>query len=449
MSTYNTTEPVAGLANNSIDGEDRDIHQTQTQNQNHAVFDDQPDDRYEYSDSASEDEALDKPKEKTRRPADNAFRQQRMKAYNPVFTAKTVIPVLIGIAIIFVPLGAAMWYASYKIQEITIDYSQCENLANENYWTDIPQNYTSFDYRKLFNDYQPSYSWKLSTDNSQQFEDERRVCQIQFQVLQRMKGPIYLYYRLHNFHANHRRFVKSFSEDQLNGKVASLDDIKNTVGQNCQPLSDVDGVRIYPCGLIANSLFNDTYSTAFEAVNGTSSSKTLELTVKGTNWATDKNRFKKTKYNHTQIVPPPNWYKMFPNGYNETNIPDISDWPQFQNWMRPAALATFNKLALRNDTNDLDIGVYQIDIGLHFPVLPYNGKKYIYITQRSVIGGKNDFLGISWMVGGAICFALGLALLIVNFIKPRKTGDVNLLSWNKEKVKRDEDSAAKSSGFLG
>ena len=97
----------------------------------------------------------------------------------------------------------------------------------------------------------------------------------------------------------------------MNGKPATLNTIKNTVGQNCQPLSDVNGKRIYPCGLIANSLFNDTFTEAFEAVNGTSSDNTLVLTDKGIAWSTDKNRFKKTQYNYTEVVPPPNWYKSF------------------------------------------------------------------------------------------------------------------------------------------
>ena len=59
---------------------------------------------------------------------------------------------------------------------------------------------------------------------------------------------------------------------------------------------------------------------------------------------------------------------------------------------------------------------------------------------------KERLLGISWMVGGGICFILGLALLVINFVKPRKTGDVNLLSWNQEKTKRDEQSAAAAEG---
>ncbi|KAF6063468.1 LEM3 (ligand-effect modulator 3) / CDC50 family protein [Candida albicans] len=254
---------------------------------------------YESSSDYDDESFVDK-KEKSRRPKENSFTQQRLKAINPVLTAKTVIPLLVAIAIVFVPLGAAMWYASHKIEDITIDYSQCQNLARN-----IDTNSES----------KPKFSWKLQMTHRNNLM---------------MKSPIYLYYRLHNFYANHRRYVKSFSEDQLNGKPATLNTIKNTVGQNCQPLSDVNGKRIYPCGLIANSLFNDTFTEAFEAVNGTSSDNTLVLTDKGIAWSTDKNRFKKTQYNYTEVVPPPNWYKKFPNGYNETNIPDISPGTNFK-----------------------------------------------------------------------------------------------------------------------
>ena len=390
------------------------------------------------SDSASDDEIEALPP-KSRKPGNNAFRQQRLKAYNPVMTAKTVIPLLIIIAIIFVPLGAAMWYASHTVQDIAIDYSHCEKLASFDHWSEISDNFTTFNFRdNPIIDHKPQ--WKLEKDNSQQFEDERNVCKIQFEVPHNIKAPLYFFYRLHNFHANHRRYVKSYSEDQLTGKLASVDTIKNTVGQNCEPMSvNSDGVRIYPCGLIANSLFNDTFSTTLEGVNGTSDG--YSMTEEGIAWSTDKNRFKKTKYNHTEVVPPPNWYKMFPNGYNETNMPDISTWYQFQNWMHASGLPTFNKLALRNDDDTLEAGIYEISVGLHFPVLPYKGKKFIYISQRSVIGGRNDFLGISWMVGGGICFILGLSLLIINFFHPRKTGDVNLLSWNKESFAHDEQES--------
>jgi hypothetical protein len=392
-------------------------------------------DGFDSDSESSEDESLARPKEKSKRPPNNAFTQQRLKAYNPVFTAKTVIPLLISIAIVFVPLGAAMWYASHRVQDIMIDYTQCQVLASHDYWSEIPSNYT-FNFNSNSSEWS-NPQWKLDTDESQPFEDERLVCRIQFAVPTRLKPPIYFFYRLKRFHANHRRYVKSFSEDQLNGKRASLDVIKNTVGQNCEPLSaNDDGVKYYPCGLIANSLFNDTFDTTLMGVNGTTSN--YNLTEQGIAWSTDKNRFKKTNYNYTEVVPPPNWYKMFPNGYNETNMPDISTWYLFQNWMRTSALPDFVKLALRNDDDALEPGIYETKIGLHWPVLPFRGEKFIYISQRSVMGGKNIFLGVSWMAGGGLCFVLGLFLLLINFIRPRKTGDVNLLSWNKEQIEIDE-----------
>lgn len=386
--------------------------------------------------SASAESFSQQPKENSHKPGSSAFRQQRLKAYNPVFTARTVIPLLVGIAVVFAPLGAAMWLALHRVQDLAIDYSQCEKLALSEGWREIPETFVELNFH---NNAQPKNrpQWKLDTDELQAFADERKVCRIQFEVPLRWTAPVYFFYRLEGFYANHRRYVKSFSEDQIEGKAASVNVIKNTVGQNCEPLSlDANGKRIYPCGLIANSLFNDTYTLTLSAVNGTSSD--YEMTAKGIAWKSDRDRFKKTKYHHEDIVPPPNWYKRFPDGYNATNVPDISEWEEFQNWMHPAGLPTFNKLAQRNDDQALEPGIYEVAVGLHFPVLPYNGHKFIYLSQRSVIGGKNYFLGYSWMVGGGLCFVLALLLLVINFVKPRRTGDVSLLSWNKEQFKRDE-----------
>lgn len=393
---------------------------------NQDVFQDQDNSRDSSDSSDEEVEVL--PKTSSRKPSNNAFRQQRLKAYSPVFTAKTVIPILLIIAVIFVPLGAAMWLASHRIEDLAINYAHCETEANHDTWSAIPDKY--LDYHLKSNKYlQPQ--WKLSTDESQPFEDERNVCEIQFNLPTDLKGPIYLFYRLEKFYANHRRYVKSFSEDQIIGKAADEDTVKHTTGQNCEPMSvDDDGKIIYPCGLIANSMFNDTFSSTLSGVNGTSDD--YKLTNKNIAWKSDKNRFKKTKYKPDEVVPPPNWCKRFPNGYNESNMPDINTWEEFQNWMHPAGLPTFNRLVLRNDKDTLKAGTYQISVGLHFPVLPFNGGKYVYISQRSVMGGKNPFFGITWMVAGGVCFLLSMFLLTVNLIKPRRSGDLSYLSWNKE-----------------
>lgn len=401
-----------------------------------SVYDNPPDARDDIlteSDSDS-DYPLPPKKEKTRKPNENNFQQQKLKAVNPVITAKYLIPIFLGLGVFLLPLGGAMWLASQRVQDFTIDYSQCENLANYDYWLPIPDKYTKYQFS---NNAQPVQAqWKLDTNETQQFDDEKVVCKIQFNIPHDLKSPLYFFYHLDRFSQNHRRYAKSFSEDQIEGKRASVSDIKDTTGQNCQPLSvNDDGVKYYPCGLIANSMFNDTFTSTLSAVNGTSDDYVMSRS--GIAWSHNSGRYKKTKYNYTEIVPPPNWYKWFPDGYNETNVPDISTWEDFQNWMTTSALQHFNKLYMKNENEALKAGTYEVSVGLHFPVLPYDGKKKIFISQRSAIGGKNYFLGYSWIACGSICVIMGIFFLVVNVIKPRKPGDDNLLSWNREKMEAD------------
>lgn len=326
-----------------------------------------------------------------------------------------------------------MYYGGHKVQNLTIEYTNCASLASTEYYSAIPSKYYSLNFEKKLEDLS-NYNypqWKLYINESEKYEEDKNVCRVQFEIPNSMGPPVLFFYKLTNFHQNHRRYVKSFSEDQLNGKAASISTIKDTTGQNCQPLTtNEDGVPYYPCGVIANSLFNDTF-TSLTSTNNTDSSN-YEMTDKGIAWSTDKNRFKKTSYNASAVVPPPNWVKAYPDGYNDSNIPDISQWEHFQNWMRTSGLPTFSKLEKRNDDDPLNAGIYEVAIGEHFPVKEYNGKKAIVISTRSVIGGRSIFLGVSWIVVGALCFILAMVFLITHLVKPRKLGDHRYLSWNKD-----------------
>ncbi|KAG0688271.1 hypothetical protein C6P40_001184 [Pichia californica] len=446
----NFSQGVTNLQNNmhNIFGGLKMRHNNNNNNNNNNKNNDDNDNFSEINDRQDlmeDDDELDindddkKTKSKSRRPKETDFTQQRLKAFHPILTAKAIIPMFILLAIIFVPIGGAMLNASNNIQDFTINYAYCSQLANSDTWTDIPLKYYTHHFKTNV-DINPK--WKLATNNSNvwnNFDEERNICQIQFQIPHEMKGPIFLFYKLIGFHANHRQYVKSFSEDQLNGKDASISLIKDTVGQNCQPLSiNEDNKIYYPCGLIANSMFNDTFDETLIAINNTNANDYI-MTTNGISWSTNKYRFKKTKYNINDIVPPPNWVKLYPNGYNETNLPDISKWPQFQNWMSPAALSDFSNMVLRNDNDNLPVGLYQVNIGLHFPTTEYNGGKLLYMSTASSIGGKNAFLGVSWIIGGFICLALALLLGFGVLVKGRRAGDTNLLSWNKEQMHQVSD----------
>ena len=95
-----------------------------------------------------------------------------------------------------------------------------------------------------------------------------------------------------------------------------------------------------------------------------------------------------------------------------------------------------------------------------FPVTIYGGTKSIVISTRTVMGGKNPFLGIAYVAIGGICIVLGTIFTVTHLIKPRyvrapacktcyetknvtrKLGDHTYLSWN-----NDQPSTATATGI--
>lgn len=192
-------------------------------------------------------------------------------------------------------------------------------------------------------------------------------CYLQFNIPESMGPPVLFYYYMTNFYQNHRRYVDSFDAQQLDGKALSYDEIHSG---KCDPLyGDSEAKKpYYPCGLIANSMFNDTYSSpVLLNPNGRVGDNGNETSVyamdNNTNiaWDSDKALYSKTNYKPDEIIPPPNWAKRFPNNYTEENPPpNLEEWESFQVWMRTAALPVFSKLYQRNDTTAMQEGRYQI-----------------------------------------------------------------------------------------
>lgn len=56
---------------------------------------------------------------------------------------------------------------------------------------------------------------------------------------------------------------------------------------------------------------------------------------------------------------------------------------------------------------------------LDFPVTEYDGTKSILISTRTVMGGRNPFLGIAYVVVAGICIVLGALFLATHLIRPR------------------------------
>ncbi|KAH3666996.1 hypothetical protein WICMUC_005343 [Wickerhamomyces mucosus] len=349
---------------------------------------------------------------------DTAFRQQRLKSWQPILTPKSVLPLLFLTTIIFTPLGIALLFTTYQVQDLVIDYSQCLQLADTDF-ADIPSKYVS----KHFKSSSSKPQWRL-VDSSSITDDSTSFCQIQFEVPNDIKAPLYLFYKLTNFYQNHREYVNSFDYNQLQGVAVKPEDLSS----DCSPLkTNSEGKAYYPCGLISNSLFNDTFYTP-ELSNGTDSQ--ITFTNAEISWSVDRSKYKKTKYDPSKIVPPPNWAKKYPDGYSSTNLPDISTWYEFQVWMRTAGLPEFMKLALKSENGTLAKGTYYINIESNFPVSIFGGTKSIVLTTSNAVGGRNVSLGVAYLIVAGLSITFGIIFLIKYIIQPRKLGDHSYLNFD-------------------
>ncbi|KAI9008999.1 ligand-effect modulator 3 family [Phycomyces nitens] len=242
-----------------------------------------------------------------------------------------------------------------------------------------------------------------------------------------MTGPVFMYYRLTNFYQNRRQYIKSYDADQLLGKAISV----STAQSNCDPAGQTEeGLIVYPCGLIANSMFNDTFSN-MTRIDGNSATL-YEFSSTNVAWPTDTEKYKTTAYSIDEIAPPPNWVLRYPNGkYDQDHPPpDLSTMERFMVWMHVAALPDFRKLWGRNDNQDLDAGRWRILVDMNFDTVQYKGTKWIVLSTTTALGGRNLRLGVTYIAIGSICLALGVFFSIRQSARPRKLGDQAYLSWN-------------------
>ncbi|CCF60323.1 hypothetical protein KAFR_0J02590 [Kazachstania africana CBS 2517] len=353
-------------------------------------------------------------KKLSNRPPNTAFRQQRLKAWQPILTPQSVLPILIFFACIFTPIGIGILVSGNNVQHITIDYSHCSSLARGSY-ADIPSTYVGHHFKKATS---TKPSWKLSEDTN-----GTMTCDLKFEIPNEIKDSVYVYYKLTNFYQNHRKYMESFDLKQLRGKAPKLEEVTT----DCKPLRSIDDKVIYPCGLIANSMFNDTFDKTLVGADDDTSD--FVLTNKKISWSIDRHRFKKTTYPVSDIIPPPNWAKQFPEGYTEDNLPDLHTWEEFQVWMRPSPFPKFYKLALKNETTHLPKGNYVMSIGLNYPISYFGGSKSFVLTTNGVAGTQNLPLGVFYLIVAGLCALFSILFLVKVVFQPRALGDNTYLNF--------------------
>jgi len=326
-----------------------------------------------------------------KKPKDSAFRQQRLKAWQPILTPKPVITAFFLVGAIFIIIGVIILTSSHAVWEKDFIY------------------------------YDPANTSSPCKQGEGVAEPD---CGISFTVDKDVPGPVYFYYRLTNFYQNHRLYVKSRNDAQLAGGTGLTYTDLSTCDPDISPDPNASGTDAnvwLPCGLIASSMFNDSF--VLNMVNTTINTTTaVNWTNDGIAWKSDL----AAKFINPAEPQNGTWIPQLANTSTQTT--QGYETPEFVVWMRTAGLPDFKKLN-RIILNGLAKGTYQISIQNIFPVWQFNGTKHVVFSTTSWIGGKNDFLAWAYIVVGIICIIQAVLFLVRHVITPRKLGDPKYLDF--------------------
>lgn len=278
-----------------------------------------------------------------------------------VLTTQKVVALFIVTGLILLPVGIALLFSSSTIYEQDIDYTDCYNREGD------------------------GNSGLLCKDIIKKETGKECVCEdIEIDIPESViNGDIKILYGIKNYYQNHRLYRLSQSFEQLLGHtdVVSACDSPYKYEENQDGKS---GKTYYPCGMMANSYFTDSFKIVKK-----SNHQELELITQNISWSGDRDiKFRPAQFDDAKLAWPKYWQTWINNNKSNNFIPTTVQDERFINWMNPAAFPKFTKLYAKAKME----GKYTLQITYRYKVTDFGGQKFVRFSETSWMGGRSLFL---------------------------------------------------------
>jgi len=370
------------------------------------------------------------------RPEDIPIHTQSINAWHPILDPNWVIVTYLILASIMIPFGYHLESESDKIIELKQIYDGGNKPGVESACESIGTNYNA-----------------------------NENCTLTFEVPEDMKPPVLVYYELTNFHQNYRKYTTSRDDYQLTGRVGNQSNLDAT---NCSPLNKLGDITLNPCGLIANTFFNDRFTLIDTESSVDKDGSQLVMQEEGIAWGSDlQYRFKMPDGYQQELCPDELCNATCCEDYGfSCETPAISpkdglcyayDYPEqettqylyqtypgiisplehvtnehFVVWMRVAAMPNFRKLYGYFEETVPAGTKLEFEVNMNYVVESFKGTKALIVTTNSMWGTKDTTLGMTIYCIGYFCLACGFLFGLKHIFKPRKIADRKYLHFKEE-----------------
>lgn len=394
------------------------------------------------------------------RPEDTRFMQQRMPMWEPMLTLSTSIVICFVVSASCLALGVIIVTSSATLTSVRVEYDAGSHNST------VRGNAVAQQADGSVTDIENCYL--DHADDANKFA-ANHTCYIHITLSEAISGPAYVFYELHGVYQNHRRFGSSIDRTQWTDEWDP-----DTTLTTCAPLTYVtspscnvgqcsDNITraVFPCGLVANTMFNDIFWLhSGQLPNGDTLNRT-HLVAKGTarTYPTHPTR-NPTKFvmNDTTYLPVwknPNLSRIIPpvDGDQQPHIasdyenstawvvdPLNADYgvgvglenEHWRTWVEIAAMEPFRKAYGRIE-RDLPVNTTLVfAVQSNYYVRSFGGTKALVVSELSWFGTENYPLGIFFLAVGGLFFLAGTLFALRKCQRPRPLGDATTLEWKRK-----------------